>query len=135
MNTVYIKGLDWTATGAPPELAAAIAERGYRVVNAPRPLPCHIDYDPETRIQTNFEWVGDCRHGTFYAAGPADDRFKLADRWDRLDAWPVEVVDEAEIWRRLRLFAAEQGYADADIPMGQWKMWADYLELPRPKEA
>lgn len=75
---------------------AKVAAGEWEVVNAPRPIPGELT------------WLGDCRHGTFYAAGdPA--RFENALMgWSALDAWYVQEIDNDEIRRRLEALAAER---------------------------
>jgi hypothetical protein len=97
-ETVYFHVLDCPA----PILDAIRA--GLTVWNAPRPL-----YGSEL---FGMDWSGPFRHGRFYSAvDPADP---YAEIWERknveLDAYPVGLITNEEIERRLRAHAEEAGY-------------------------
>lgn len=73
------------------------------VVNAPRPLPGRVT------------WEGSFRCGIFYAAGPPDDFDQLGDAWRRLDARQVELLDNAEVERRVRAYLVANGYETPEV--------------------
>jgi hypothetical protein len=77
--------------------AAEIEARGWRVVNAPRPLP------------GNLQWQGDFRAGIFYAAGDVDE---CGAEWEALDAALIDLVTDEQIETMLRANLAE---ADLDM--------------------
>ncbi len=76
------------------EHADAIRLNGWMVVNAPRPLPGTV------------AWCGEFRHGTFYAAGPAED---FGEAWGDLDAWPVRTITNMQITQILAAKAQGEG--------------------------
>jgi len=78
----------------PEGIVGIVAENGWKVMNAPRPLPCEIP------------WVGEYRHGIFYGAGP-EEEFKEA--WDGLDCWPVVFLTNHDIEGIVRAEARQDG--------------------------
>ena len=88
----------------PPQVREYL-EKGWEVFNAPRPLYGHD------------EWVGDCRHGVFYAAvapdgDPADefgDAPEFRKRNRELEGWPCEIVPKSAIDAYEREMAEEYG--------------------------
>lgn len=88
LPTVYVHRSTWsTPDGVDPS---------WPVVNAPRPLAGEVT------------WDGEFRHGLFYAAGPR--RESLQAEWDSSDAWPVVVVDNADVVRMVLEYAEREGY-------------------------
>lgn len=89
-KTVYVNTLDHICGQYEPIVRAG----GWRVVNAPRPLP------------GAFWWEGPFLHGIFFATG---DPKEYGEQWKALDAWPVVEMSNAEIDERLREDARGSG--------------------------
>lgn len=87
--TVYVHRSTWT-------LPAGVGDN-WLIANAPRPLAGAVT------------WTGDFRHGSFYAATSVDD-LAVIESWTAADGWPVVVVDNADVERRVLEFAAAEGY-------------------------
>lgn len=93
-NRLLVNG-SYVELGASAEQDAAIRLNGWVVVNAPRPLVGRVT------------WTGPFAHGTFYAAGPADEATSRS--WMRDDAWPVELVTNLQVVEMLVRRLAEAG--------------------------
>lgn len=79
------------------EVFRVMRDRGWAVYNAPRPIP------------GDKVWESAFRHGVFYAAGDVD---LFGKTWEKLDAWPVQVITNDEIIARLRSHAATHPLGD-----------------------
>lgn len=88
--TIYINQAD--AFG---EHTQTIQDKGWKVYNAPRPIP------------GDLTWISDCRHGVFYAAGSEE---MFGQSWEALDAWPVEAIDNTWVYKQLLFKAWSCGY-------------------------
>lgn len=82
------------------EHTATIQLNRWAVVNAPRPIPGAIT------------WQGEFRHGIFYAAG---NRADFGERWNDLDAWPVEAITNLDVTERIAAMARERGTTLAEV--------------------
>jgi hypothetical protein len=108
---VWVNSLDEDAERL---LALLNPETGVVIYNAPRPIP------------GDDAWEGKFRHGIFYAIGT---REQFGKSWDSLDAWPVQVVSNAEIEEKLRIEAANRPLGDRFESFVQKRGQAGYKEL------
>ena len=106
-RTVYVNRND-------PEFSQLVEweEQGMEIVNAPRPLPAQ------------HEWRGPFRHGVFYAASEPWMAEQIRPEWDALHASSVEIVDNAEIKRKIEARMAEAGEDMAEI-LESWGSWPE----------
>jgi hypothetical protein len=87
------------------QYTAKIVENNFVVYNEPRPLPGALT------------WVGDFRHGVFYAAGQLSNFEK---DWLNLDAWEVQLISNDQIYELLRERAQSLG-KDLDAFLANFK--------------
>ncbi|MFI7641901.1 hypothetical protein [Nonomuraea sp. NPDC049400] len=102
----------------PAEHATTIADNGWAVANAPRPLSGPLN------------WTGEFYHGIFYAAGPLQE---LAGRWRADDATLLVPITPADAVAKLKDAVAGKGYdwnVVVDSCPEQLQMWAEDLQLP-----
>lgn len=112
-QTVLINAAQW----APPQEIPP----GWVVANAPRPITGPI------------RWTGEFRHGTFYAAAEPTPEARAS--WLADDAWPVELITNAEIERRALAKLAEYGYATPEDAGMTFAELAGMLQLPYAEQA
>lgn len=105
MPTVVINMAQWS----PPEQIPG----GWVIANAPRPIAGQIT------------WTGDFRHGTFYAAAPPPGPAS----WAADDAWPVVLIDNAEVEHRVQAKLDKHGTTLADVGLTMAEMAYD-MQLP-----
>jgi len=86
--------------GATPEQDVLIRLNGWKVVNAPRPILGRV------------RWNGNCGHGTFFAAGPADE---YARTWKSDDAWEVVLTTNLKVTEQLVGILLEAGTSLATV--------------------
>ncbi|MBW2121958.1 MAG: hypothetical protein JRH07_08940 [Deltaproteobacteria bacterium] len=92
-KVVYVNLADKDEMKHYPEgIVRLIAENDWKVVNAPRPVPCEVP------------WAGKFRHGAFYGAG-SEEKFGAA--WEALDCWPVVFVTNHDIEEIVRAEAKQ----------------------------
>lgn len=108
-GTVLFNG-DLEGLGCPPEMAQAIRQNGWDVVNAPRPL-----FGAFITTTLTATWSGPFLHGTFFAAGPREEGMTrgftrtFGETWTEDDGWEIVLIDNATIETAIRDHAKENG--------------------------
>lgn len=103
-----------TDLGCTPDQAQRIAENGWSIVWAQRPIP-HIAQDATGQYQDGVAWEAftSAGHG-FFAAGDPDwtmpNGDTLAQAWNRLDAFPLQIVSQGVIETWARAACEKYGY-------------------------
>jgi hypothetical protein len=90
----------WEELGAASKQAFAVRFNDWKVVNAPRPILGEV------------RWAGAFGHGTFYAAGPAE---QYARTWESDDAWEVVRMTNFDITEKLVGILLEAGTSLATV--------------------
>jgi hypothetical protein len=113
LPTFYVNVATWDG---PTDLPA-----DWRIANAPRPL------------SGERMWTGECRFGTFYAAGPLERFAGGRWGWQADDARLVEFIDNDEIERRVLAYLREHWNYDSleEAGVGMDDV-APYMKPPLP---
>lgn len=98
----------------PEKILKMVKDNGWKIVNAPRPFPCTI------------EWQGEFRHGCFYGAG-LEQTYRPD--WKDLDCWDVVFVTNEWITRVALKEARDLG-VDQDIGIDDVIKFAQSLGYP-----
>lgn len=99
LETIYAYGASYAVLGADQVTCDRIQREGWAVVNAPRPL------------SGSGHWTGEMRHGSFYAAG---DQETFGRGWAKDDAWPVRLVEPAEVISAIKAFLDQRNLDSAN---------------------
>lgn len=122
-----------TLVQVPREMQDYISDRGWPIVNAPRPIPAQRMVGDRT-----FSWIGDTLHGHYFASGDpqriAEYGETLAQRWEALDAWTVVVWSDLQIMTQVAICMHIAGHREIQeaLEPGNLPQAATWYSLPYP---